>query len=114
MMLVCSVSLGNAAEHVTSPDGQISVTVGLKSGKPYYMVNYQNRPIVIPSHLGFLLDDGEVGKSMRQVGKQTCTKDETWHQPWGEEVEVRNHYKELTLRLQEQSGSVKSIVFRTN
>ena len=114
MMLVCSVSLGNAAERVTSPDGQISVTVGLKSGKPYYMVNYQNRPIVIPSHLGFLLDDGEVGKSMRQVGKQTCTKDETWHQPWGEEVEVRNHYKELTLRLQEQSGSKRqmSVVFR--
>jgi alpha-glucosidase len=106
--------LGNAAERVTSPDGQISVTVGLKSGKPYYMVNYQNRPIVIPSHLGFLLDDGEVGKSMRQVGKQTCTKDETWHQPWGEEVEVRNHYKELTLRLQEQSGSKRqmSVVFR--
>ena len=114
MMLVCSVSLGNAAERVTSPDGQISVTVGLKSGKPYYMVNYQNRPIVIPSHLGFLLDDGEVGKSMRQVGKQTCTKDETWHQPWGEEVEVRNHYKELTLRLQAQSGSKRqmSVVFR--
>ena len=114
MMLVCSVSLGNAAERVTSPDGQISVTVGLKSGKPYYMVNYQNRPIVIPSHLGFLLDDGEVGKSMRQVGKQTWTKDETWHQPWGEEVEVRNHYKELTLRLQEQSGSKRqmSVVFR--
>ena len=114
MMLVCSVSLGNAAERVTSPDGQISVTIGLKSGKPYYMVNYQNRPIVIPSHLGFLLDDGEVGKSMRQVGKQTCTKDETWHQPWGEEVEVRNHYKELTLRLQEQSGSKRqmSVVFR--
>ena len=114
MMLVCSVSLGNAAERVTSPDGQISVTVGLKSGKPYYMVNYQNRPIVIPSHLGFLLDDGEVGKSMRQVGKQTCTKDETWHQPWGEEVEVRNHYKELTLRLQERSGSKRqmSVVFR--
>ncbi len=114
MMLVCSVSLGNAAERVTSPDGQISVTVGLKSGKPYYMVNYQNRPIVIPSHLGFLLDDGEVGKSMRQVGKQTCTKDETWHQLWGEEVEVRNHYKELTLRLQEQSGSKRqmSVVFR--
>ena len=114
MMLVCSVSLGNAAERVTSPDGQISVTVGLKSGKPYYMVNYQNRPIVIPSHLGFLLDDGEVGKSMRQVGKQTCTKDETWHQPWDEEVEVRNHYKELTLRLQEQSGSKRqmSVVFR--
>ena len=114
MMLVCSVSLGNAAERVTSPDGQISVTVGLKSGKPYYMVNYQNRPIVIPSHLGFLLDDGEVGKSMRQVSKQTCTKDETWHQPWGEEVEVRNHYKELTLRLQEQSGSKRqmSVVFR--
>ena len=113
-MLVCSVSLGNAAERVTSPDGQISVTVGLKSGKPYYTINYQNSPVVTPSHLGFLLDDGELGRSMRQVGKQTATKDETWQQPWGEEVEVRNHYNELSLRLQETSGSKRqmSVVFR--
>ena len=113
-MLVGSSSLANAAERVTSPDGQISVTVGLKSGKPYYMVDYHDTPVVTPSHLGFLLSDGEVGSSMKLIGKQTSSKDETWQQPWGEELEVRNHYNELTLRLQEKSGSRRqmSVVFR--
>ena len=42
-LMTAFVSLGNAAEHVTSPDGRISLTVGLKSGKPYYTVNYKER-----------------------------------------------------------------------
>ena len=61
-ILISSASLVNAAEHVTSPDGRISVTIGLKSGKPYYTVNYQNTPIIVPSHLGFLLDKGDVSR----------------------------------------------------
>ena len=39
-ILVCSTALSNAAEKVASPDGRILVTVGLKSGKPYYTVDY--------------------------------------------------------------------------
>ena len=113
-ILISSASLVNAAEHVTSPDGRISVTIGLKSGKPYYTVNYQNTPIIVPSHLGFLLDKGEIGNSMRIISKKTNMRDETWQQPWGEDLEVRNHYHELTLRLQEKSGSKRqmSVVFR--
>ena len=70
MLLVGSASLCNAAEHVTSPDGNIMVTVGLKSGRPYYTVSYANTAIVRPSHLGFLMDDGEVGRNIRITGKQ--------------------------------------------
>lgn len=114
MLLVGSASLCNAAEHVTSPDGNIKVTVGLKSGRPYYTVSYANTSIVSPSHLGFLMDDGEVGRNMRITGKRTAQKDETWQQPWGEELSVRNHYNELTIQLQEKNGNRRrmNIVFR--
>ena len=68
-LLIPSASLSNATEYVTSPDGRISLSVGLKSGKPYYTVNYNQTPIIAPSHLGFRLDKGTLGENMRMVGK---------------------------------------------
>ena len=51
---------------------------------------------------------------MKVVQHSTDSKDETWYQSWGEEDSVRNHYNELTVRFQEQTGSrrLMSIVFR--
>ena len=39
-------------EMVTSPDGAVMVTVGVKDHRPFYTVDYQGRTLVAPSHLG--------------------------------------------------------------
>ena len=112
-ILVCSTALSNAAEKVASPDGRILVTVGLKSGKPYYTVDYNKTPIVAPSHLGFQFDKGILGKDMKITGTRTDSKDETWQQLWGEDETVRNHYNELAVDLQEKgSKHWMTVVFR--
>ena len=113
-LMTVFTALGNAAKHVTSPDGRISLTVGLKSGKPYYTVNYNQTPIIAPSHLGFQLDKGTLGENMRITDEHTDSKDETWHQPWGEDETIRNHYNELTVDLQEKTGAKMrmSVIFR--
>ena len=99
---------------VSSPDGAVTVAVGVKAGKPYYTVIHQGQTIVTPSHLGFELSDGLLGDNMKVLRHSTDSKDETWYQSWGEEDSVRNHYNELTVRFQEQTGSrrLMSIVFR--
>ena len=97
---------------VTSPDGAVTVTVGVKDQHPFYMVNYQNRPLVSPSRLGFLLDDKEVGAHVKMERVSRDTKDETWSQPWGEDETIRNHYNELTVSFQEKSGGSMRVVFR--
>ena len=113
-LMTVFTALGNAAKHVTSPDGRISLTVGLKSGKPYYTVNYNQTPIIAPSHLGFQLDKGTLGENMRITDEHTDSKDETWQQPWGEDETIRNHYNELTVDLQEKTGAKMrmSVIFR--
>ena len=97
---------------VTSPDGAVTVTVGVKDQHPFYMVNYQNRPLVSPSRLGFLLNDKEVGAHVKMERVSRDTKDETWSQPWGEDETIRNHYNELTVSFLEKKGGSMRVVFR--
>lgn len=97
---------------VTSPDGTVKVTVGVKSCKPYYTVQYAGKTLIAPSHLGFQLDCELLGDNVKLTGKRYDTKDETWTQPWGEEQEVRNHYNELTVSFTEKSSRQMDVVFR--
>ena len=99
---------------VSSPDGTVTVAVGVKTGKPYYTVSRQGQTIVAPSHLGFQLSDGLLGEHAKMLRYSTASTDETWHQPWGEEDSVRNHYHELTVRFQERAAVKRemSVVFR--
>ncbi len=103
LFLCCSLAHGYAKDViVSSPNGSITVTVGVKDNKPYYWVKYLGKTLICPSHLGFQLDSGWLGENVRMVGHSYDTKDETWTQPWGEEREVRNHYNELTVSFQEK------------
>ncbi len=97
---------------VSSPDGTVTVAIGLKANKPYYTVKYGTETLIIPSHLGFQLDKGSLGDNVRMTGQHYASKDETWAQPWGEESVVRNHYNELTVNFTEKSGRQMNVVFR--
>ena len=97
---------------VSSPDGTVTVAVGVKANKPYYTVKYCGKTLVAPSHLGYLLDNGKLGEDTKMTGRHYDEKDETWTQPWGEDSEVRNHYNELTVNFQERIGRRMNVVFR--
>lgn len=58
--------------------------------------------------------DGSLDSDFRVVAFVRATKDEMWRQPWGEEVDVRNHYNELTMKLAQKKGLQRqaNIVFR--
>ena len=99
---------------VTSPDGSVMVTIGVNHQRPYYSVVYHGETLVTPSHLGFLLDKGELGAHVKQTHVSRSSVDETWNQVWGEDETVRNHYNELVVDFKEKSGSQRlmKVVFR--
>lgn len=99
-------------EMVTSPDGAVMVTVGVKDHRPFYTVDYQGRTLVAPSHLGFRLDHEELGANMTMGKVGHSSMDETWTQPWGENETARNHYNELTVDYREHTGRLMQVVFR--
>ena len=114
LCLLAAGQMAHAADVLTSPDGHLRVTVGLKGGKPFYTVERDGKPIVNRSYLGFTLNDGAFDSNFKMVGKSRDAKDETWTQPWGEDRVVRNHYNELKVRLQQNDKRQRqlNIVFR--
>ena len=97
---------------VCSPDGAVTVAVSVKANKPYYTVKHHGKTLIAPSHLGFQLENEQLGNDTKMTGHRFDSKDETWTQPWGEDLEVRNHYNELTVNFQEKSGRRMNVVFR--
>ncbi len=115
-MCVCSHFAGVNAKcvSVTSPDGAIKVSVGVASEKPYYQVTYGSKDLVLPSHLGFMLNDGPLGERVEMKGSKTASTDKTWTQLWGEDETVVNRYNELTVNFKERTGQKRmmTVVFR--
>ena len=108
-----------AAENIASPDGNVIVNFDLKNGAPVYSVDYKGKPIILESRLGLELDS-ENGRNSFADGissgndnvdrlslfngfeltkAERATLDETWLPVWGEESEIRNHYNELAVTL---------------
>lgn len=111
LLVACSAT---NTEILQSPDGALILTAGVKDGKPYYSLARGAEILINPSSLGFTLNSGPLSDNFKLIKSHHSTFDETWAQPWGEEVEVRNHYNELTLDLEEQDGLKRrlSIIFR--
>ena len=97
-----------------SPDGHLVVTFQVSKGIPYYRVSWQKEEVLQPSQMGFLLADGDLDKDFKVIGIKRNTHDEMWHELYGEEDSVHNHYNEATIMLQQTRGLKRklNIVFR--
>ena len=114
MCLALSVAASAKDVKLTSPGGMLTVTVGVDGGKAWYSVTRGQEAVINRSELGFVLKDGDF-KDNFKMGKVTRTSlDETWSQPWGEDAQVRNHYNEMRVRLQEKKMKKRNldVVFR--
>jgi alpha-glucosidase len=114
LVLLLFTTRAFAADVVTSPDGHISVKIGLKGGRPYYQVQRDGTWVINTSYLGFELNTGSLKDGFKIASRSRNSKDETWTQIWGEDKTVRNCYQELTLRLQQSTGlkAHLNLVFR--
>ncbi len=100
--------------YLSSPDGLLKLRFDLENGKPHYQLSRFNRPIIRPSRLGFVLKPSDSLTVFRMVNHFDHSFDETWTQPWGEKKEIRNHYNELRVELEELSNKRRplTVVFR--
>lgn len=100
---------------VASPDGSLVVTFELDDGAPRYRVDRFGREVIRPSRLGFAFQDAPpLAEGFHVVSSDTSTFDETWTQPWGEQKDIRNHYRELRVALGEAAAPSRrmDVVFR--
>jgi alpha-glucosidase len=101
----------NRLLEISSPTGLVKVQFLLKDGLAFYKVNYQNKLLIKDSRLGFALKDlPAIDKDFKIVSAIHSSFDETWSQPWGEVKNIRNHYNNLLLTLEEQSNLKRKVV----
>ena len=111
----CSYPKLKKAE-TSSPNQAVRVSIQLnKEGKPFYQVFYKNKTIIDTSFFGFDFKNAiSFDKNLGIVKTDTSSFDETWQMPWGEQLNVVNHYNELRVELQETVAPKRkfNIVFR--
>jgi len=110
LMLFAAWQTVLAQEKLQSPDGKLELQFELNDGTPYYILNRDGKPVVLPSKMGFTLewrDDLAHAFVLKNVERSTF--DEVWEPVWGEESHIRNHYNEMLVTLEQPVGSVESM-----
>jgi len=94
-----------ATQEVTSPDGRIAVTVST-GGPLSYRVAVDGTPVLNDSRLGLRLRGGiALGSDVSLVDAARSESDALWSNPLGKRREVRDHYRELAVKLREKGGA---------
>lgn len=100
------------AESITSPDGNLYLDFTVNAqGEPVYQLFYKGKAVVKPSKLGLeLKDDPGLMDNFTLSATETSTFDELWKPVWGEVAQVRNHYHELTVTLEQKAQNRNMII----
>lgn len=101
------------AQQIKSPDGHLALTFELKNEVPFYSLTYKDKMVVKPSSMGLDLFDDQWGltNGFSIAKTETAEFDETWQPVWGEYSNIRNHYNELAITLN-QEKALRHIIIR--
>ncbi|WP_062176245.1 glycoside hydrolase family 97 protein [Dysgonomonas macrotermitis] len=136
VMCICLIGGIVSAQELKSPNGNLVMKFSLQgNGVPTYSLTYKGKDVIKPSKLGLELKreggaytfDNFEGKgqidestydpktslydSFSIADTKTSTFDETWQPVWGETKNIRNHYNELAVTL-DQKNTDRHIIIR--
>ena len=96
-----------------SPDTQLELKFAVVDGVPQYALSRAGEAVILPSRLGYtLIGRDHLTEGFTLTGSSFDSLDETGEPVWGEEAQIRNHYNELLVRLQQPSGVAMNVRFR--
>ncbi|HEY4151268.1 MAG TPA: glycoside hydrolase family 97 protein, partial [Chitinophagaceae bacterium] len=93
-------------EALSARMGKVVLTFRLdEKGTPLYDLHFDGQPVITPSQMGFRLAGNEAMETgFALVGSEKKTADEKWMPVWGEVKEIRNHYEQLLVHLQQKEA----------
>ena len=125
---ICLATMAGYAQKQTSPDGKVELDFRLDAkGRPVYSLKMDGKTIIADSYLGLQLKEENPEKATdfeysqfaakQEIEKradmqtdfsiakvETSSFDETWIPVWGEETEIRNHYNEMLVTLDQKKN----------
>lgn len=108
---VSCVQKTNNITEVSSPNSKTNLQFILSpKGELSYTVTYKSEVVIDTSYLGFDLKDQIALKNGFEIVKTSLsTFNETWQMQWGEQIDVKNNYKQLIVELQETKKSNRKL-----
>lgn len=99
MMLGAAAQAG-AVSTVTSPDKNVSLSFDIVNGRPTYEMSYKGKTVIKPSTLGLdLVGTTNLMDGFELKNVTFSDFDETWQPVWGENKDIRNHYREMFVEM---------------
>lgn len=90
---------------LSSPSGELAVTVSAESGAPTWSASWRGQEIVKSSKLGLAFAAGpDLTDNLVITATATSSQDQTWEQPWGERQFVRDHHNEIAIEFGHEGG----------
>lgn len=135
LLCFCLCYTTGIAQKITSPNGDLELNFSLhEGGIPTYHLFYKQGEVIKPSRMGLELkpeadgrdfwDFSPEGTVVQQKDEKTnlysgfrildstvSSFDETWQPVWGETKDIRNHYNELAVTL-EQPHTRRQMIIR--
>ena len=111
-LLLLFVSGAMKAESITSPNGQLQLNFSVNAqGEPVYELSYKGKAVINPSKLGLeLKNDPGLMNGFTLADTKTSAFDETWKPVWGEVKQIRNHYNEMVVTLNQKAQDRNMII----
>ena len=99
-----TLALLGRSQEISSPNGKMKLAFELQNGVPVYSLTMDEELIIKPSKLGLEIKNEEaLTKGFSIADTKTTSFDETWEPIWGEQAQIRNHYNELEVTLNQES-----------
>jgi hypothetical protein len=114
ILFIALFSLNAFGQSIQSPDGKLSLSFALTAdGEPTHQLSFDGKPVFQKSKLGIeLKDQPAFTKGFTIVTADTSQTDETWEPVWGEVKQIRNHYRELRVTLQQAAHKNRKMIVR--
>ena len=93
---------------VTSPNGQLSVTLNLTNGLPTWAMTYAGKALINTSRLGVRVASAELGR-LETVDAEQSTHRDWVDMVWGKFARYDDHYQQLAWTLQETAGKQRTL-----
>ena len=122
-LFILGMTLTVNAQKLKSPDSNFELTFSVEKEKPYYSLNYKNKAVIEKSVMGFELHpsfqpyysltktakpdnpDPSLKDGFTLTKTDYAEKDDTWTPVWGDTKEIRDHYKEMLVTLEQSKGN---------
>ena len=114
LLFLCLLATASAQE-ISGSMEKVKMIFDLdKNGTPEYAVSFNQKMVIEPSAMGFILSNEDAfNNNFLVISTEKKLVDETWKPVWGEVSEIRNHYEQVTVHLkQHQSNRLLDIVFK--